>query len=365
MRIASAISPLPPDKMDKQSVLDLLEGPEEEDIPEWEQNGHYEDVNGTSIDKPTLNYSYDDEKNSSKGSITSNGSDERKAKRVELKSLLGNSLGSYWNDGSMMVDKRRRKQVVRYTTEDDKKENEGEEEEESSIINRPKRTKSTSVLTEEKNEKVNLKKRARPQKNLINSNDQKLDDQIEPIKPDDSYYKLFETGSVLNSTIESTFDDGESFVGSKRRKRSKPYTTSPYSVACQIALKPVRNFNICSYKQPSLLLKECSNFLIKDHSAVPLTLALDAAELIHVTQYKALMQTKKHVKRKLPYSKSKSDLDNRRPGYSRAKEELKGFLCKVTVERNIQSQQRATGADYQNQKQKLLEFLNNYNQQQS
>lgn len=43
----------------------------------------------------------------------------RKAKRVELKSLLGNSLGSYWNDGSMMVDKRRRKQVVRYTTEDE------------------------------------------------------------------------------------------------------------------------------------------------------------------------------------------------------------------------------------------------------
>ena len=77
MRIASAISPLPPDKMDKQSVLDLLEGPEEEDIPEWEQNGHYEDVNGTSIDKPTLNYSYDDEKNSSKGSSTSNGSEER------------------------------------------------------------------------------------------------------------------------------------------------------------------------------------------------------------------------------------------------------------------------------------------------
>ena len=43
----------------------------------------------------------------------------RKEKRVELKSLLGNSLGSYWNDGSMMVDKRRRKQVVRYTTEDE------------------------------------------------------------------------------------------------------------------------------------------------------------------------------------------------------------------------------------------------------
>ena len=78
MRIASAISPLPPDKMDKQSVLDLLEGPEEEDIPVWlDQNGHYdnEEINGTS--KPALNYSYDDEKNSSKGSITSNGSDER------------------------------------------------------------------------------------------------------------------------------------------------------------------------------------------------------------------------------------------------------------------------------------------------
>lgn len=120
--------------------------------------------------------------------------------------------------------------------------------------------------------------------------------------------------------------------------------------------------------------------MIKDHSAVPLTLALEAAELIHVTQYKALMQTKKHVKRKIPYSKSKvilnselaeiptlksyiqSDLDNRRPGYSRAKEELKGFLCKVTVERTIQSQQRATGADYQNHKRQLLEFLNNYNQ---
>ena len=76
MRIASAISPLPPDKMDKQSVLDLLEGPEEEDWPD--QNGHYEneDINGTS-NKQALNYSYDDEKNSSKGSITSNGSDER------------------------------------------------------------------------------------------------------------------------------------------------------------------------------------------------------------------------------------------------------------------------------------------------
>jgi len=358
MRIAS-ISPLPPDKMDKQSVLDLLEGPEEEDIPDWDQNGHFEDnsqLNGTSVEKSALSYSYDDEKNSSKGSITSNGSDERKAKRVELKSLLGNSLGSYWNDGSMMVDKRRRKQVVRYTTEDDKKENEGEEDEESII--RPKR-KSTSVLIEDKNEKVNLKKRARPQKiSSINP----IDD-IEPIKADDSYYKLFETGSVLNSTMESSFNDDQDLVGSKRRKRSKPYTTSPYSVACQIALKPVKNFNICSYKQPSLLLKECSNFLIRDHSAVPLTLALEAAELIHVSQYKALMQTKKHIKRKLPYSKSKSDLDNRRPGYSRAKEELKGFLCKVTVERNIQSQQRASGVEYQNQKRKLIEFLNNYNQQ--
>ena len=48
--------------------------------------------------------------------------------------------------------------------------------------------------------------------------------------------------------------------------------------------------------------------MIKDHSAVPLTLALEAAELIHVTQYKALMQTKKHVKRKIPYSKSKVNL---------------------------------------------------------
>ena len=72
------------------------------------------------------------------------------------------------------------------------------------------------VLTEEKNEKVNLKKRARPQKNLINSNDTEFNSQ--PIKPDDSYYKLFETGSVLNSTIESTYDDGETLVGSKRRK---------------------------------------------------------------------------------------------------------------------------------------------------
>ena len=52
-----------------------------------------------------------------------------------------------------------------------------------------------------------------------------------------------------------------------------------------------------------------------------------------------------------------SDLDNRRPGYSRAKEELKGFLCKVSVERSLQSQQRATGADYKNQKRQLLEFL--------
>lgn len=357
MRTAS-IAPRPPDNMDKQSVLDLLE---EEDIPEWDQNGHFDDneLNGTSnsVNKSTHNYSYEDKKNSSNGSIISNGSDERKAKRVELKGLLGNSLGSYWNDGSMMVDKRRRKQVVRYTTEDDKKENEGDEEEESII--RPKR-KSTSVLTEEKSEKVNLKKRARPQQNLINSNDQ-LDD-LEPIKPDDSYYKLFETGSVLNSTLESTFTEDDDLVGSKRRKRSKPYTASPYSVACQIALKPVRNFNICAYKQPSLLLKECSNFLIRDHSAVPLTLALEAAELIHVSQYKALMQTKKHIKRKIPGSKSKSDLDNRRPGYSRAKEELKGFLCKVTVERNIQSQQRASGDDYRNQKEQLLEFLNNFNQ---
>ena len=72
------------------------------------------------------------------------------------------------------------------------------------------------VLTEEKNEKVNLKKRARPQKNLINSTDTEFN--LEPIKPDDSYYKLFETGSVLNSTIESTYDDSETLVGSKRRK---------------------------------------------------------------------------------------------------------------------------------------------------
>ena len=63
---------------------------------------------------------------------------------------------------------------------------------------------------------MNLKKRARPQKNLINSND--IEFNSEPFKPDDSYYKLFETGSVLNSTIESTYDDGETLVGSKRRK---------------------------------------------------------------------------------------------------------------------------------------------------
>ena len=37
-------------------------------------------------------------------------------KPVELKSLLGNSLGSYWNDGSLMVpEKRKRKSVMRLT----------------------------------------------------------------------------------------------------------------------------------------------------------------------------------------------------------------------------------------------------------
>lgn len=359
--------------MSKTSVLDLLE--DSEDTPDFFQNGHSFESNGATFEangasngrngfspEKIHNFSLDenvDEKNSSKGSINSNDSEERKAKRVELKSLLGNSLGSYWNDGSMMVDKRRRKQVIRYTTEDDKKENEDNEDQDK--ITRTKRKQTPTSVFAEKSDKVNLKKRARPQRTQTGVSEEIENDSF---KLEDSYYKLFETGSVLNSTMESTFtEDDEEISGSRRRKRFKPYTKSPYSIACQIALKPVRNFNMCTYKQPSMLLQECSNFLIRDHSAVPLTLALDATELIHVSQYKVLMQNKKHVKRKVPHcSKSKADLDSRRPGYSRQKEELKAFLCKVTVERNIQSQQRRSGQnkEYNDKKQKLIEFLNNY-----
>ena len=52
--------------------------------------------------------------------IIYNNSDGKRAKldkKLEVKGLLGNSLGSYWNDGTMIVEKRRRKQVVRFTQE--------------------------------------------------------------------------------------------------------------------------------------------------------------------------------------------------------------------------------------------------------
>ena len=60
--------------------------------------------------------------------------------------------------------------------------------------------------------------------------------------------------------------------------------------------------NLCPYKQPSRLLKDCAQFLLKDHSSIPLILALDVTELIHVTEYKALLQSQKttKVKRKQP-----------------------------------------------------------------
>ena len=42
-----------------------------------------------------------------------------KKQRLEgtLKSLLGNSLGNYWNDSPDVYGKRKRKQVSRFTTE--------------------------------------------------------------------------------------------------------------------------------------------------------------------------------------------------------------------------------------------------------
>ena len=55
--------------------------------------------------------------------------------------------------------------------------------------------------------------------------------------------------------------------------------------------------NLCPYKQPSRLLKDCAEFLIKDHSSIPLILALDVTELIHVTEYKALLQQSKSTAR--------------------------------------------------------------------
>lgn len=51
----------------------------------------------------------------------------------------------------------------------------------------------------------------------------------------------------------------------------------------------------------------------------------------------------------------------RRPGYSRAKEELKQQLRATLVEREIVAQQRLTGrgdADYFDAKKKLVDFLN-------
>jgi len=263
---------------------------------------------------------------------------EKKTEKIELKGLLGNSLGSYWNDGSMMVEKRRRKQVIRFTQDDDKKDDDDDES--------PERRKRPR-----QDEKVNLKKRARQVK-VEDSN----------VNP----YQLFEANSTLDSTLNSSLDqteiNEEALVGSKKRKSHRPYSVNPISVACHMARKPVQNFNLCPYKQPSKLLKDCAQFLLKDHSSIPLVLALDVTELIHVTQYKAMLQNQKTTKFKRKKERPK-DIDNLRPGYSRAKEDLKQFLCSVTVERSMHAQQRRNGLvdpEYQKAKKELHAFLEDF-----
>merc|ERR1711973_752238 len=68
----------------------------------------------------------------------------RKKQRLEgtLKSLLGNSLGNYWNDSPDVYGKRKRKQVSRFTTE-------AEEDHDEEKLQKRKNPKRLSRATSE------------------------------------------------------------------------------------------------------------------------------------------------------------------------------------------------------------------------
>lgn len=315
------------------SVLDglMLDAAEEEEEEEEIEENNYHLTSSVKNGVKRKSIDSDDEE---EHELESDGKRAKLDKKLEVKGLLGNSLGSYWNDGTQMVEKRKRKQVVRFTQ--DKKD---EEDEES-----PKRRKKLRNSNQQ-DEKLNLKKRAR-----------QVVQKREHDDVDTNPYNYFEEGDLLDSTVNTTVDDEDDenteqpLSGAKKRKCHTPYTKSPFSTSCHMARKPVQNFNLCPYKQPSRLLKDCAEFLIKDHSSIPLILALDVTELIHVTEYKALLQQSKSTARskrnKNNMPQKPKDIDNIRPGYSRAKEDLKQFLCSVTVERTMhQTQRRAGRAD--------------------
>ena len=47
---------------------------------------------------------------------------------------------------------------------------------------------------------------------------------------------------------------------------------------------------LCPYRPAGQILRSSSRFVISDHNSAPLELALDVAQLIHVTQYKEMLQ---------------------------------------------------------------------------
>jgi len=324
-----------------------------ETTSDYHQQQHHHSPIKNGVKRKSIEFEIDDDV------LESDGKRAKLDKKLEVKGLLGNSLGSYWNDGTMIVEKRRRKQVVRFTQ--DKKD---EDDEES-----PKRRKKLRNSTPDA-EKLNLKKRARQVK-------AESDDVESGVNP----YTYFEDGT-LDSTLNTTATEGEdddeddlesnvALKGAKKRKCHTPYTKSPISTACHMARKPVQNFNLCPYKQPSRLLKDCAQFLLRDHSSIPLILALDVTELVHVSEYKALLlqQSKStKLKRNKNMPQKPKDIDNIRPGYSRAKEDLKQFLCSVTVERAMHQTQRKAGRvdpEYQLAKRHFLEFLDQHQNNQN
>lgn len=280
-------------------------------------------------------------------------------KPVELKSLLGNSLGSYWNDGSLMVpEKRKRKSVMRLTLgENGSKQDEEDDHPEKIKPNVQVRTKRSYVR------KTPIEKNEKRKSTLSDTNEKTRPSKRKAAeKAEKENAKGADDQSVQSVIIP--YDDVMNLKGSARRKKHTTYTKHPISIAFHSARTPIKNFNLCPYQQPSHLLIDCSNYLIKDFSSLPLDLALDATELIHVSEYKQLMQNKTKTRKSWKNQKD-TDLDKRRPGYSRSKEELKQFLTKLTVERKIHAQERAAGradSEYQKEKAKLLNFLENFKQ---
>ena len=68
--------------------------------------------------------------------------------------------------------------------------------------------------------------------------------------------------------------------------------------------------SLCPHRPASQILNFSSRFVITDHSSTPLELALDVAQLIHVTQYKEMLKTDKNHKFRRKNGKVKVVLRN-------------------------------------------------------